>query len=179
MDILSFGSPVGAIMQVAHVVEDMEREMERWASELGVGPFFYIRHFPVVNSMYRGQPASLDIDVALAFSGSMCIELVRQNDRAPSVYREVVDARGYGFHHWGVSAREFDTELARRATAGVEVVASGSVSMGSRAAYLKTGSAIGGLLEIIEITPPVEEFFGMVHAAARSWDGKDPIRVLG
>jgi hypothetical protein len=51
--------------------------------------------------------------------------------------------------------------------------------MGSRAAYIDTLKTLGGMTEIIEITPPVEEFFGMVQASSQSWDGSDPIRVLG
>ena len=57
-------------------------------------------------------------------------------------------------------------------------VASGSVALGGRCAYLETTSGVGAVLELIEITPPVEDFFGMVHAAAQSWDGSEPVRRL-
>ena len=98
-------------MQISYVVEDIEREMQRWTQELGVGPFFYLPHFPVEDAMHRGSPSHADIDVALAFNGSMCFELIRQNNHAPSVFRELIDSRGYGFHHWAVSTRDFDAEL--------------------------------------------------------------------
>lgn len=179
MEQLSFGPFLGGVMQVSYVVEDIEREMQRWTKELGVGPFFYLPRFPVEDVVHRGRSAHADIDVALAFSGSMCFELIRQNDRAPSAFRDVIDARGYGFHHWAVSTREFDAELRRRERAGAVVAASGRVVIGARAAYIDTMASLGGMLEIIEITPAVEEFFGMVHAASVSWDGRDPVRVLG
>jgi hypothetical protein len=173
-----FGTPLGGIMQVAHVVDDIEREMQRWARDLGVGPWFLIRHFPIVNATHRGQAIDLDLDVALAFSGSLCLELIQQNNAGPSPYREVVQARGYGFHHCAVTTRDFDAELERRSHAGLEVACSGVTGMGARVAYLDTLNALGGMLEIIETTPQVEKFFERMYAASRAWDGKRPVRVL-
>jgi hypothetical protein len=116
---------------------------------------------------------------AVTFSGSTCFELIRQNDGAPSVFREVIDSRGYGFHHWAVSTRAFDAELERREKDGAVIASSGRVTIGARVAYLDTSPPLGGMLEVAEITPAVEEFFGMVRAASVAWDGRDPIRVLG
>lgn len=179
METLSFGQPLGAIMQVAYVVDDMDRELEHWTKTLGVGPFFLFRNFQLLDAKYRGQPTDLDIDLALAFSGTMCFELIVQNDDAPSVYREVVERRGYGFHHWAVSTRTFDADVARHRAAGAALAFSGVAGVGARAGYMDTTATLGGMIELIEINPKVEEFFGMLHAAAKSWDGTDPVRVLG
>jgi hypothetical protein len=179
MEMLSFGQPLGAIMQVAYVVDDIDRELERWTKELGVGPFFLFRSFPVIEPKYRGKPTDIDIDLALAFSGSMCFELIQQRNNAPSVYREVIDRRGYGFHHWAVSTKTFDAEVARRQAAGAPLAFSGAAGVGARFGYMDATDTLGGMIELIEINPNVEEFFGMLHAAAQGWDGKDPVRTLG
>jgi hypothetical protein len=179
MDKISFGVPARAVMQVAYVVEDIEREMDRWSRELGVGPFFYIRHFPLSEVKYRGEPSTLDVDVALAFSGSMCFELVRQNDKARSVFRDVLDARGPGFHHWAFWTHHFDSDLRRHESSGRRVAATGVAGVGARTAFVDTFATLGGMIELIEITPKVEEFFAMVRGAAASWDGRDPVRMLG
>jgi hypothetical protein len=178
VDRLSFGVPLGAVMQVAHVVEDIDREMERWTSELGLGPFFLFRHFPTHEVTYRGKPAAVDLDVAIAFRGSLCFELIQQNDHAPSVYRELVEARGYGFHHFATATRSFDADVARRTKAGTEVASTAVTGPGSRVAYLDTVATLGGMTELIEVTPAVEEIFGMMYHAAESWDGRDPVRLL-
>ena len=178
MEQLSFGPLLGGVWQVSYVVDDIEREMERWTRELGVGPFFYLPHFPIEEVVYRGNPSHADIDVAVAFSGSTCFELIRQNDRAPSIFRELIDSRGYGFHHWAVSTRAFDAELERREKSGTVVASSGRVSIGARTAFLDTNRSLGGMLEVAEVTPAMEEFFGMVHAASKTWDGSDPVRML-
>lgn len=121
----------------------------------------------------------MDVDVALAFTGATCIELIRPNDDRPSPFREWVKARGHGFHHVGLFTRTFDAELSRRVQAGAKVIASATVAIGGRCAYHEAESSLGSVLELIEVTPPVEDFFGMVHAAAGAWDGSDPLRRLG
>ncbi|HEX4476271.1 MAG TPA: VOC family protein [Polyangiaceae bacterium] len=175
----SFPLPTGAVVQMAYVVDDIESAMAHWTRALGVGPFFHLPHFPLLDVRYRGEPSDLDIDVALTFNGPMCIELIRQNDGAPSIFREVIDTRGYGFHHWAVATSTFDVDLARYRARGNDVVSSGTVAIGARVAYLGTQDALGSMLEIIEVTPAVDEFFGMVREAAQSWDGSAPVRLLG
>lgn len=178
MDLLSFGLPVGAVMQTAFVVDDIEREMAYFTRTLGVGPFFYLPRFPAIDAKYRGKPIEVDFSVALAFKGSMCFELVRQNDDTPSPFREVVAKRGFGIHHIAVSTRSFDADLQRFESEGLELVGAAATAIGGRAAYLAPKTGVVPQLELIEMTPPVEQFFGMLHAAAQNWDGKDPVRRL-
>lgn len=178
---LSFGQPLGAIMQVAYVVEDIEKAMEHWTNTLGVGPFFLFEHFALEDYRYRGKPSDLDITIALGFSGSMCFELIVQNSKSPSVYSEVIENRGYGFHHWAVSTDDFDGDLARYIAAGNSEVLYGRVPdpINARAAYVDTMTELGGMIELIEIKPAVEGMFSAIKDAAINWDGKDPIRTLG
>jgi len=175
----SFHLPEGDVMQMSYVVDDIGRAMEHWTRALGVGPFFYLPHFPLLDARYRGEPTDLDIDLALTFSGPMCIELIRQNDGAPSIFREVIDARGYGFHHWAVATSTFDDDLARYQARGNHVASSGVAAIGARVAYLDTQAALGSMVELIEVTAAVDQFFGMVREAAQSWDGSAPVRSLG
>jgi Glyoxalase/Bleomycin resistance protein/Dioxygenase superfamily len=179
MEKTSFSFSLGAVMQVAFVVDDMERELEHWTRTLRVGPFFYLPHFPLINAQYRGSPIALDIAVALAFSGTTCYELIRQNSDAPSPFQKTPTERRYGFHHWAIPTRTFDTDLAERQRSGMTLVASATVGLGGRVAYLETASQLGGMLELLEFTPDVEGVFSMIHAASESWDGTDPVRQIG
>ncbi|VAV90582.1 hypothetical protein MNBD_ALPHA02-1577 [hydrothermal vent metagenome] len=179
--ILSFGQPMGAIMQVAYVVEDIEKAMKEWTDTLGVGPFFLFEHFALDDYRYRGKPGDIDITLALGFSGSMCFELIVQHSNAPSVYTEVTDNRGYGFHHWAISTDSFDNDLARHVAAGNSEVLYGKVPdpINARAAYVDTMAKTGGMIELIEMTPAVEGFFSALKEPSVNWDGKDPVRTLG
>ncbi len=179
--ILSFGQPLGGVIQVAYVVEDIEKAMKYWTETLGVGPFFLFEHFALEDYRYRGKPGDIDITLALGFSGSMCFELIVQNSKSPSVYTEVIDKRGYGFHHWAVSTASFDDDLARHVAAGNDEVLYGVVPdpINARAAYVDTMAKTGGMIELIEINPAVEGFFSALKEPSINWDGKEPVRILG
>jgi len=168
-------------MQVAYVVEDIEKAMKEWTETLGVGPFFLFEHFALDDYRYRGKPGDIDITLALGFSGSMCFELIVQHSKAPSVYTEVIDSRGYGFHHWAISTDSFDDDLARHVAAGDAEVLYGMVPdpINGRAAYVDVMAKTGGMIELIEINPAVEEFFSVLKDPSVNWNGKDPIRTLG
>lgn len=173
---LSFGSPLGAIMQIAHVVPDIGKAMAAWSDTLGVGPFFHFPSFPLLDVRYRGEPADFDVDIALAYNGGMCFELIQQNNEVPSVYREVVKQRGYGFHHWAISTRDFDGTLADYQSRGFAIALTGTAAVGARAAYVDTMEALGGMIELIEINDPVEDLFSQIREASIDWDGTNPVR---
>lgn len=109
----------------------------------------------------------------------MCFELIVQNNDVPSVYRDVVERRGYGFHHWAVLTRTFDADVAHHQRAGMSLAFSGVAGVGARAGYMDATATLGGMIELIEITPKIEEFFGALHVAGQGWDGTEPVRTLG
>jgi len=177
---LSIGQPVGGIMQVAYVVPDIGKAMAHWSGTLGVGPFFLFEHFALEDYRYRGKPGELDITLAIAFSGNMSFELIVQHSTGPSVYTEVIESRGYGFHHWGVSTKDFDATLARYQADGYDEALYGRVpAVDGRAAYVDTMENLGGMIELVEINPAVEDFFEILKAPSVNWDGRDPVRTLG
>jgi len=46
----------------------------------------------------------------MSFAGHVMIELIEQHNDVPSVYRNIAEKRGYGFHHWGVATADL-TEM--------------------------------------------------------------------
>lgn len=177
--LLDFGQPMGGIMQIAYIVPDIDAAMAHYLPRLACGPWFVIEHFPLLDAKYRGQPTELDITLALSFSGSMCFELIQQNNwDTPSVYTEVQQRRGWGFHHFAVSCPDFDDDVARYRAQGHEVALYGVAGVGARAAYMDTSDVLPGMIELIEMTEATEAFFAMIREAARNWDGSDPIRRL-
>lgn len=177
-EILPFGPRLGEVMQVAYVVPDLAAAMAHWHERLGVGPFFHFPRFPLLDAHYRGEPCELNVDIGLAYSGGMCFELIQQNDNSPSVYREVVEAKGYGFHHWAVSTRNFDGLIADYASKGDALALYGVAAVGARAAYIDTMATLGGMIELIELKPEVELLFSAIRDASKDWDGEDPVRAF-
>jgi len=43
---------------------------------------------PPATQHYRGEPTDQDVSLAIAFTGSMMVELIEQHDPGPSVYRK-------------------------------------------------------------------------------------------
>ncbi|MCB1663028.1 MAG: VOC family protein [Pseudomonadales bacterium] len=171
--------PERTVMQMAYVVENMEQALERWLQKIKVGPFFVLKSLAAENMRYRGEPTNLDIDVALGFSGNLCIELIQQNCDSPSVYRELLQRQGPGFHHWGLYSETFDEDVLRYQQQNHELAFSGKVSVGARFAYMDTVKDLGGMLELIEVTPVVSDLFHNMESAHWDWDGRDPVRYVG
>ena len=168
--------PVGDILQVAYVVQDLDAALDRWIRHMKAGPFFVLDHLQAEDTTYRGTPTDIDISIALGFSGALCVELIYQHDDSPTVYRDVHGAKGEGFHHWGVTSELFDEDIARYQEMGHELAFGGKVAVGGRFAYMDTVKELGGMIELIEWTPVVQDLFGAMEAAAVDWDGSDPIR---
>jgi len=170
--------PDGTVMQIAYVVDDMEAALGQWLDRMKVGPFFVLRSLEVLDKRYRGSPTDVDLDIALGYCGNVCVELIQQNCRSPSVYRELLDSKGSGFHHWGLFAESFDTEVDRYRQQGHALAFSGAVAIGGRFAYLDTVAELGGMIELIEATPGVRELFANLENASLQWDGTDPVRYM-
>jgi hypothetical protein len=179
MGTLSFGQPDNGIMQMAYVVPDIRAAIEDWIRDLNVGPWFLLDSFTGVDPLYRGAPTTTDVAIAMSFAGHMQIELIQPNDDTMSVYRETIEARGYGFHHHGVATRNFPHDLERYVSRGYPIAFQLGVPTGGTVAYIDTLGETPGFIELIEATPDMEATFGRFWQAAQNWDGRDPVRPFG
>lgn len=158
------------VMQIAWLVPDLAAAAEAWRATTGFGPFIHAAHIAVDDLLYRGSPSTIDFSVAIAQAGGVQIELVQQHCDRPSAYRDLFGRSPHGLHHVGIYCDNYDAELARYCSQGFEVSVSGRLGSG-RFAYLDTAAAIGCMVELIERDPGYDEFFALVAARARSWDG--------
>ncbi|HVB85169.1 MAG TPA: VOC family protein [Candidatus Dormibacteraeota bacterium] len=176
MPLTIFGQPQDGVIQMSYVVKDIHQAMNEWIDKLKVGPWFLLPHFTGVDALYRGQPTSADVSIAMSFAGHMWIELIQPLDDAPSVYREAIDQRGYGFHHWGVGTPQFDRDVARYQAAGCELAFFARVPSGGRVAYMDTTTTLPGMTELIELGASFDSVFSRMYRATIGWDTSDPIR---
>src|SRR5882757_10225347 len=89
---------LGPIRQLGYVVENLDHAVQAWSAALGIGPWTIIRNVPL-HSIYCGRSSQPLIDIALGYSGEMQIELIKQNNHAPSPYRPFIERGQYGLHH--------------------------------------------------------------------------------
>ena len=176
MSLLNFGQPDDGILQMAYVVKDIHTSMHQWVDQLKVGPWFLLEHFSGVDASYRGKPSGADVAIAMSFAGHMMIELIQLNNDAPSVYRETIEKRGYGFHHWGVGSKDFDRDVETYQKRGAELAFFAKVPSGGRVAYMDTTAQLSGMVELIELGADFEPIFTTFYRAALGWDGNNPVR---
>ena len=145
-----WGRPTEGIFQTAFVVEDLDFAIEQFSSRFQVGPWRTFHDVDPEGAVYRGDPARARLHVAFGFAGQMTYELVQPADDAPSVYRDVIDDRGYGFHHFGYGTRGFDAAVAAMHADGYQSV--GSLELPDlRLAIFDTRDVMPGMTELIEV----------------------------
>lgn len=166
----------GEIRQLGYVVRDIEAAMRHWAETLGVGPWFYVEKFAVRDFRYKGAPSPAVFSVALANSGATQLELIQPRDEHPTMYRDFLAGGREGLQHVSTWPVDYDGVLRAALAAGHKVGQSGDTSRGPFA-YFETEARPGTVMEIAALTPTRKRVFDAVEAAARGWDGRDPIRT--
>ncbi|MEG3145306.1 VOC family protein [Sphingomonas sp. RT2P30] len=174
--LLGFGQRVGGITQMAYVVEDMEAAIAHWVRDTGTGPWFLLESFTGADHVYRGTPSRADVRIAMAFAGHMQIELIQPKDGHPSVYRETIERRGYGFHHVGIACEDVDAETEAYLARGYTLAFTAGVPTGGHVAYLDGGEGHPHFVELIPATSGMDTAFTAFWRASVGWDGRDPIR---
>lgn len=171
----------GPLRQNGFVVRDIRRAMRHWTEVMGIGPFYYVAEQPLHHFSYRGSPSAPRISVALAQSGGVQIELIQQRNDAPSAFRDFLDAGREGLQHVAFWTEDFDAELSRARARGLEVLQAGRSGSGApdeRFVYFSAEAHPGTVIELSEIRGRKGELFRAVAAAARDWDGADPVRDM-
>lgn len=174
---LGWGAPYGVATQIAFVVEDLQAAIAHYVRDCGAGPFFVLPHFLMPGQTYRGAPSTADVTIAMGFAGNTWFELIQPLDDNPSVYRETIEARGYGFHHFGIAYEDVEAELPRYRAEGWREAFRAGVPTGGEVVYLEGGDdEAPGFLELLPATPGMDATFTRFWQAAQEWDGTDPVR---
>jgi hypothetical protein len=179
MKTLGFGQKTGQIVQMAYVVKDIRASMDWWVRDCHVGPWFLLDSFTGADHRFRGGQSHADVAIAMAFAGHMQIELIQPKDDHPSVYKEIVDKRGYGFHHVGVAVEDAEVASAAYERRGYKVAFRAPVPSGGAVYYMDDGRNEPGFVELIPATTGMDEMFTRYWRASVEWKGDNPVRPFG
>ena len=168
--------PPGSIVELCHVVADMDAAIAHWTSALRAGPFFVGDMRFAEGHRYRGKPAPLAIRVGFGFSGGLLIELVQPLEGDNSVFTEALHQRGPGYHHV-MLREEYDAAHARLSAQGYAVALESTTPMGERCALFDTGD--GGFVEVMDLHRSFGRLAEHMAQAHTGWDGGAPKRDLG
>jgi len=179
-EILGYGQPLGGVAQTAFIVPDLEAAIHHWVRNMGAGPFFVLPHLLAPGQNYRGAESRADVTLAMGFAGHMQIELIQPLDEHPSVYRETIETRGYGFHHLGIAFADVEAASRDYQARGYHEAYRAAVPTGGEVVYLDDGTgAAQGFIELLPVTPGMDETFTRFWRASQGWDGADPARPFG
>lgn len=169
---------LGNVMQMAYVPRDFDAALRFWTQTIGVGPFFLTEHVQLQNLRYRGEPTDVDFGLAIAYWGDVQVELIKQHNDSPSIYKDWIDVGGEGLHHVCVLVEDMDKARAICLASGAAVLQEGSLP-GGEVIYVDTGGGPGTIVEVLKLPEVGLQGFARMREAARAWDGSDPVRGRG
>jgi catechol 2,3-dioxygenase-like lactoylglutathione lyase family enzyme len=151
----------GPMIQVAWVVEDLDATEELLGGQFGVRGWTRIPavHFDPDTTTYRDAPGDFVVDISLAYSGDLQLELIRPVS-GESIYTEFLDGPGPGLHHVCFEVDEMEAACRRAADAGIAVVQRGTMAGGLMDfAYLDGAAAGAPYVELARIGDELRAFF--------------------
>ena len=169
-------SVLGAPVQIAYAVNDLDLAATEWRRHFGAGPFFISEHIALSEVRYRGAPGSFDHSSAYGQWGEVMVELVKDHTVGPSAVADVVGPGGSGLHHLAYFVDDFASAQSALIGAGWPEVLWAVTPSGVAFAFHDASATLGHMVEIYQGIPALTGFYAMVRDAAQGWDGSDPIR---
>ena len=165
----------GAIDQIGILVENLDASIDSWIRHSGVGPWTVFRNV-TLDGEYRGQPTRVTMHVGLSYQDGVQIELIEATNDAASPYRTDDSERLLGLHHVARIVDDLDAAVGTAVKGGMELLFTAH-SPATRVAYLSAPGQPGQLFEFI-CGPDMRGMCEAGIAAARDWDGTDPVTVI-
>jgi methylmalonyl-CoA/ethylmalonyl-CoA epimerase len=141
--------------QVGVVVKDVEKAIDFYSQEFGLGPFQKVEFAPA-NHWLRGIPTPIRLNIGLCQWGPLQLELIEVVE-GDIPHKWFLEERGEGVQHLGFIVDNYDEWLRHLEGRGIRVLMNAETDvegMGHvRAAYLLSDRVGGVLFELIEVTP--------------------------
>lgn len=166
------------VRQIAYYVPDVRAAALNHMRLYGSGPYFVADHIPLHHVLHRGREAALDHSSAYGQWGALMIEFVQQNDRGPSVFRDMFGETGAGMHHVALIVDDLAVARARFTAEGLEVALHAEMRDGFVFEMIDATARYGHMIELYEGVPALTGFYDMVRDASLGFGGHDPIREI-
>jgi 4-hydroxyphenylpyruvate dioxygenase-like putative hemolysin len=138
----------GDLIQVAHVVRDIDKAMRYYWETFRIGPWDVYTFAPpaVRDSMVSGKPSVHTYLLAVTWRGEVQLELM-QPLTGRSIYDECLETKGEGLHHMKLYYPDCRAALERFRAQGISIIQSGKIDA-DEFYYLDTEAALGYVIEI-------------------------------
>ena len=172
----------GPMEQMGFVVDNFDEPIKHWTEKLNVGPFFILEHLDLKDVYYygkNGEENEIDFSVALAYSGNMQIEFIKQHCDTPSIYNEYVNNKKNTLHHLCTFTKNIENDIKILESQGYRNLQGGKTMDEGTFSYLDIDNNFSPILEIAQLSEGALGMFDMIKEASMNWDGKKPIMDLG
>jgi len=169
---------LGEIIQIAYLPSNFDATLKYWTQTVGVGPFFLLENVQLGEMKYRGAPSDAVFSIAIGYWGDIQIELIRAENDAPSIYTGEYAVKDQ-MHHVCIFVDSIAEARAACKAVGAEILVEGKVGDTGEVIYVDAGGGPGHVIELLQPMEGSEGLFQMMKDAARDWDGRDPLRVVG
>jgi methylmalonyl-CoA/ethylmalonyl-CoA epimerase len=151
----------GDTIQIAHVVQDIDKAMNYYYEGMGIGPWnVYELKQPLLRESYvHGRPSNHTYMLSLAMHNNMQYELI-QPLTGRSIYDDFLEMHGEGLHHVKLYFDDCTAAITDFAKKGFSVIQSGKIDE-DEFYYLDTDKTLGVIVELGnagKIRPPERVF---------------------
>ncbi len=135
---------VRQVGQIGMIVKDIDAAVQFYKRFFGVNQIVAF-DVPDAHCELKGKPCTYDMKMGFTMLGDLQVEFI-QEVKGPSPYSEFIARHTEGIQHLGYYVDDLDAELASITAAGIGVYAQGEL-LGTRWAYLDTGTSGGGVIQ--------------------------------
>ncbi|MDR3376046.1 MAG: VOC family protein [Ancalomicrobiaceae bacterium] len=138
----------GSVIQIAHVVRNLDEAMKAYHETLGMGPWNVYKFAPpdVRDSEVNGKPSDHAYWLAVTWRDGIQFELI-QPGTGRSIYDDFLDKHGEGLHHLKLYYTDCAKALADYTKRGFKIIQSGKFDE-DEFYYLDTEKTLGYVIEL-------------------------------
>lgn len=172
--------PALPIWQIAYFGPDARAAAAHHSQVYGSGPFFVADHIPLRRAVHRGVERTLDHTSAYGQWGPIMVEFVQQNNPGPSAFHDVYpEGSGRsGIHHVALFVDDIHAAIVAHNAQGQETALYAEMNDGFAFAMIDARATLGHMIELYQPVPSLTGFYDMVAAAAKKFDGSNPVRTI-
>lgn len=138
------------VVQIAILVNDIEKTMENWCTLLGVKNYGYkLTEAPEVTGIqFKGESTPARAKLGFVKLGQVTLELI-EPDHNPSIWREYLDANGEGFHHIAFKVEGLEEKIELFGRNNMPLIQTASYGAGQYA-YVDSKNPLKMVIELLE-----------------------------
>jgi hypothetical protein len=161
-------------VQLAYVARSLTEKCEQLFEAFDIGPFLVARNVELVQHRLWGKAAdNIVLDVALAQSGELNIEVMELKSSGPNAMTVMFQGHNEGIQHIACFCPDLAAERDRLALLGYPPVSEFQFAGGIDICFSDTRRVFGHMVELYQDHPALHELYARVRALRSGWDGRN------